>query len=94
MSTLLATSRYMTVAAAVVAGISPSMAPSAALLGPLMVFSILEHQAVLATISTITAILKVTVPTFKKERFEWDSGLENVVDHISSVNPLLGSVMQ
>lgn len=95
MSTLLATSRYMTVPAAVVAGISPSMAPSAALLGPLMAYSILEHQAMLTTISTIIVILKVTVPTFKKERFEWDSGLENVnaVD-ISSGTPSPVGVMQ
>lgn len=77
----------MTVAGAAVAGISPSMAPSAALLGPLMVYSTLEHQAMLTTIFTITTILKVTVRTFKKERFELDSGLENVVDHISSVTP-------
>ena len=93
MSTLLATSRYLTVAAAVVAGISPSMAPSAALLGPLRVYPTLEHQQMLTTISTITAILKATVTTFKKERFEWDSGLENVRD-IRSVTPSPDSVMQ
>ena len=94
MSTLLATSKYMTVEAAVVAGISPSMAPSAALLGPLIVYSTLVHQVMLTTISTITAILKVTVTTFKKEMFEWDSGLEIVVDLIRSVTPSPDSMMR
>ena len=94
MSTLLATSKYMTVEAAVVAGISPSMAPSAALLGPLRVYFTLEHQVMLTTISTITAILKVTVTTFKKEMFEWDSGLEIVVDLMRSVTPSPDSMMQ
>lgn len=77
----------MTVAAAAVAGILPSMAPSAALLGPLKVYSTLEHQARLTTICTITTILKVTVRTFKKEMFELDSGLEIVAEDISSVQP-------
>ena len=85
----------MTVPPAVVAGISPSMAPSATLLGPLMAYSTLEPQAMLTTISTIIVILKVIVTTFKKERFEWDSGLENVnaVD-ISSGTPSPGGIMQ
>ena len=94
MSTLLATSKYLTVEVAVVAGISPSMAPSAALLGPLRVYSTLEHQVMLTTISTITAILKVTVTIFKKGMFEWDSGLEIVVDLIRSVTPSPDSMMR
>ena len=94
-STLLATSRYMTVPPAVVAGISPSMAPSATLLGPLMAYSTLEHQTMLTTISTIIVISKVIVKTFKKDRCEWDFWLEtvNAVD-ISSGTPSPGGIMQ
>ena len=63
---------------AVVAGISPSMAPSAALPAPLTVQSTCKPER--TTDLTVTAILKVTVITSTKERCEWDSGLENVVE--------------
>ena len=76
MFTLLVTSAFTTVMVAAAVGISPSMAPNAALLGPLMVRS--TCQKALATIFTVTAILKVTAMAFTKERCEWDSGLENV----------------
>jgi len=61
---------------AVVVGISPSMAPSAALLAPLTVSS--TWQTARTTIFTVTAILKVTVIKSTRERYEWDSGLESV----------------
>ena len=74
MFTLLVTSGFMPVTTAVVVGISPSMAPSAALLAPLTVRSTCEPAR--TTIFTVTAILKVTVITSTRERCEWDSGLE------------------
>ena len=76
MFTLLVISGFTTVTAAVVAGISPSMAPSAVLLDQLTVLS--TRKLARATIFTVTAILKVTVTTFTRERCEWDSGLESV----------------
>ena len=72
MFTLLVTSGFMDVTAAVAVGISPSMAPSAALLAPLTVHSTRKP----ARNKTFTVILKVTVTTFTRERCEWDSGLE------------------
>ena len=63
--------------AAAVVGISPSMAPSVALLGQLM-----EHflwQKELGKTFTVTATLKVTAITFTRERSEWDSGLETAM---------------
>ena len=77
MSTLLVTSGLAAVTAAVAAGISSSMAPSAALLGLLMVHSTCGMEG--SKIFTVTATLKVTVITFTRERCEWDSGLENVL---------------
>ena len=74
MFTLLVTSGFMDVTTAVVDGISPSMAPSAALLAPLTVCSTCKPAR--TTIFTVTAILKVTVITSTRERCEWDSGLE------------------
>ena len=74
MSTLLVTSGFMDVTAAVAAGISPSMALSAALLGLLRARSTCELAR--TTIFTVTAILKAIVTTFTRERCEWDSGLE------------------
>ena len=76
MSTLLVTSGFMAVTTAVVAGISSSMAPSAALLGLLTVHSTCRLAG--TTIFTVTATSKVTVITFTRERCEWDSGLEIV----------------
>ena len=64
----------MTTAAA--AGISPSMAPSAALLGLLTVHSTCQPEETIIFI--VTATLKVTVITFTRKRCEWDSGLESV----------------
>ena len=75
MFTLLVTSGLLDVIAAVVVGISPSMAPSAALLAPLTVRS--TWQAARTTIFTVTAILKVAVIIYTRERCEWDSGLES-----------------
>ena len=74
MFTLLVTSGFMDVTAVVVVGILPSMAPSAALLAPLTVRSTCKPARTM--ISTVTAILKVTVITSTRERCEWDSGLE------------------
>ena len=72
MFTLLVTSGFMDVTTAVVVGISPSMAPSAALLVPLTVCSTCKPAAIF----TVTAILKATVITSTRERCELDSGLE------------------
>ncbi len=76
MFTLLVTSGFMDATAAVAVGISPSMMPSAALLGPLMARSTWQTKP---AIFTVTAILKVTVITFTRERCEWDSGLETAI---------------
>ena len=66
---------------AVVAGISPSMEPSAGLLELLTVHSTCEQAETI--IFTVTATLKVTAITFRKERCEWDSGLESASQAIS-----------
>ena len=76
MSTLLVTSGFMAVTSVVAAGISSSMAPSAALPGLSRVHSTCGLEG--TTIFTVTATLKVTVITFTRERCEWDSGLESV----------------
>ena len=76
MSTLLVTLGFTTVTAAVAAGISSSMAQSAALLGLLTVYSTCGLEG--TTSFTVTATLKVTVITFRRERCEWDFGLESV----------------
>ena len=75
MSTMLVTSGFTDVTTAVVAGISPLMEPSAALLELLTVHSTCEQAE--TTIFTVTATLKGTATTFRKERCEWDSRLEN-----------------
>ena len=75
MSTMPVTSGLAYVTDAVVDGISASMEPSAALQELLTVHSSCEQ--VQTTIFTVTATLKVTAITFKKERCEWDSGLES-----------------
>ena len=82
MSTMLVTSGFTDVTTAVVAGISPLMEPSAALLELLTVHSTWQ-QAAESTIFTVTATLKVTATTFRKERCEWDSRLENASQDIS-----------
>ena len=74
-STMLVISGFTTVTAAVVAGISASMEPSAALLELLTVHSTCKQAE--TTIFTVTATLKVTAITFRKERCEWDSRLES-----------------
>ena len=76
MSTLPVTLEFITATTAVAAGISSSMAPSAALLGLLMVRSTCGMEG--STVFTVTATLKVTVITFPREKYEWDSGLESV----------------
>ena len=75
MSTSLVTFGLLVVTPAAVVGISPSMAPSAALLGPLMGHSTWRKE--LAATSIVTVTLKVTVMEFTKAECEWDSGLES-----------------
>ena len=87
MSTMLVTSGLPHVTTAVVAGISPSMESSAALLELLTVHS--TWQQAENTIFTVTATLKVTAITFRKERCEWDSRLENASQAISLLTPTL-----
>ena len=74
MSTLPVTSGLKTVMIAVAAGISNSMAPSAALLAQLKVRFICEKELAITFIVTVT--LKVTAVTFTREKCAWDSGLE------------------
>ena len=77
MFTLLVTSGFIVVTGAVAVGISPSITASAALLAPLTArFTCKQGRT---TIFIVTAILKVTVTTFTRERFEWGSGLESVL---------------
>ena len=66
MSTMLVTSGMPYVTAVVVAGISPSMEPSAAVQELLMVHSTWKQAE--TTILIFTATLKVTAITFRKER--------------------------
>ena len=66
MSTMLVTSGMPYVTAVVVAGISRSMEPSAALQELLMVHSTWKQAE--TTILIFTATLKVTAITFRKER--------------------------
>ena len=87
MSTMLVTSGFTDVTTAVVAGISPSMEPSAALQELLMVHSTWKQAE--TTILIFTATLKVTAITFRKERCEWDSRLENASQDISLLTPTL-----
>ena len=87
MSTMLVTSGLAIVITAVVAGISPLMEPSAALLELLTVHSTWEQAE--TTIFTVTATLKVTVITFRKERCEWDSRLESASQDKSLLTPTL-----
>ena len=76
MSTLLVTLGLASVTDAAAAGISHSMAPSAAILGLLTVHSTCGMAG--TTIFTVTTTLKVTAITFTRERCDWDSGLESV----------------
>ena len=62
---------------AAVVGISPSMVPSVALLVQLMEHFIWQKE--LAKTFTVTATLKVTAITFRREKSEWDSGLETAM---------------
>ena len=87
MSTMLVTSELAYVTDAVVAGISTSMEPSAALLELLTVHTISVQAE--TNIFTVTATLKVTAITFRKERCEWDSRLENASQDISLLTPTL-----
>ena len=87
MSTMLVTSGLAFVITAVVAGISPLMEPSAALLELLTVHSTCERAETIIFI--VTATLKVTAITFRKERCEWDSRLESASQDISLLTPTL-----
>ena len=87
MSTMLVTSGLAFVITAVVAGISPLMEPSAAPLELLTVHSTCEQAETI--ISIITAKLKVTAITFRKERCEWDSRLESASQDIGFLTPTL-----
>ena len=87
MSTMLVTSGLAFVITAVVAGISPLMEPSAAPLELLTVHSTCEQAE--TTIVIISAKLKVTAITFRKERCEWDSRLESASQDISLLTPTL-----
>ena len=87
MSTMLVTSELAYVTDAVVAGISTSMEPSAALLELLTVHTISVQAE--TNIFTVTATLKVTAITFRKERCKWDSGLESASQAISLLTPTL-----
>ena len=87
MSTMLVTSGMPYVTAVVVAGISPSMEPSAALQELLMVHSTWKQAE--TTILIFTATLKVTAITFRKESCEWDSGLESALQATSLLTPIL-----
>ena len=88
MSTMLVTSGMPNVTTVVVAGISPSMEPSAALQELLTVHSTWKQAE--TTIFIFTATLKVTAITFRKEiRLGWDSGLESASQAISLLTPRL-----
>ena len=87
MSTMLVTSGLAIVTTAVVAGISPLMEPSAALLELLTVHSTCEQAETI--IFSVTATLKVTAITFRKERCEWDSRLESASQDRSLLTPTL-----
>ena len=87
MSTMMVISGFSTVPDVVVAGISALMEPSAAHLELLTVHSSCEQ--VQTTIFTVIATLKVTAITFRKERCEWDSGLESASQAISLLTPTL-----
>ena len=89
MSTMLVISGFTTVPYAVVAGISALMGPSAALQELLTVLSSCEQEETTIVTVTVIATLKVTAITFKKERCEWDSGLESASQAISSLTPTL-----
>ena len=87
MSTMLVTSGLAFVTTAVVAGISPLMEPSAALLELLTVHSTCEQAETIIFI--VTATLKVTAITFRKERCEWDSRSGSASQDISLLTPTL-----
>ena len=87
MSTMLVISGFKDVTTAAVAGILPLMEPSAALLELLTVLSTcIEAEN---TVFIVTATLKVTAITFRKERCEWDSRLESASQDISLLTPAL-----
>ena len=72
---------------AAVAGILLLMELSAALLELLTVHS--TWQQAETTIFTVTATLKVTATTFRKEMCEWDSRLESASQEIGFLTPTL-----
>ena len=87
MSTMLVISGLPHMTTAVVANILPLMEPSAALLELLTVHS--TWQQAETTIFIVTATLKVTAITFRKERCEWDSRLESASQDIGLLTPTL-----
>ena len=87
MSTMLVILGLPFVTSAVVAGISPSMEPSVVLLELLTVHSTCKQAE--TTIFIAIATLKVTATTFRKERCEWDSRLENASQAKSLLTPTL-----
>ena len=87
MSTLPVISGLPHVTTAAVAGISPLMERSAALLELLTMHSTWEEEE--TTIFTVTATLRVTATTFRKERCKWDFGLESASQAISLLTPTL-----
>ena len=87
MSTLPVISGLPHVTTAAVAGISPLMERSAALLELLTVHSTWEEEE--TTIFTVTAKLRVTATTCRKERCKWDFGLESASQARSLLTPTL-----
>ena len=87
MSTMLVILGLPFVTSAVVAGISPSMEPSVVLLELLTVHSTCKQAE--TTIFIAIATLKVTATTFRKERCEWDSRLENASQDLSFLTATL-----
>ena len=75
MSTSLVTFGLLAVTCAAVVGISHSMAPSVALLGPLMGHSTWRKELARTSIATVT--LKATVMELTRAECKWDSGLES-----------------
>ena len=87
MSTMLVISGLPHMTTAAVAGILLLMELSAALLELLTVHS--TWQQAETTIFTVTATLKVTATTFRKEMCEWDSRLESASQEIGFLTPTL-----
>ena len=90
MSTMLVILELPFVTSAVVAGISPSMEPSVALLELLTVHSTCKQAE--TTILMAIATLKVTATTFRKERCEWDFRLGNASQDLVGIQWIVSSL--